>query len=298
MALNIEGKKCPVCNSYLFAEDDVVFCPICGLPHHRSCYNSLGHCAKEELHGTDEQYDAKKDAAPTQNADTAKPNDESICPNCKNRLKKDMLVCPYCGRPKNASLFTFDALGGVKAGEDLGNGVTAGEAAEFVKINTTRYIPKFLSLKSRKASWNWAAFLFPEGWFLSRKMYLIGAFFAAIGVAAQVCLLPLMLLGNNALGGTYAEYFAEIMSNLSLTGNGPLVVAAIGSVIYLISRIVAGIIGDYIYRNHVIGAVTELREDDDREFKTLKKGGVNLFAFLIGVAATTYLPELIIMLFK
>ena len=207
-------------------------------------------------------------------------------------------MCPYCGRPKNASLFTFDALGGVKAGEDLGNGVTAGEAAEFVKINTARYIPKFLSLKSRKASWNWAAFLFPEGWFLSRKMYLIGAFFAAIGVAAQVCLLPLMLLGNNALGGTYAEYFAEIMSNLSLTGNGPLVVAAIGSVIYLISRIVAGIIGDYIYRNHVIGAVTELREDDDREFKTLKKGGVNLFAFLIGVAATTYLPELIIMLFK
>ena len=56
MSLNIEDKQCQLCNAYLFEDDDVVFCPECGAPHHRECYNSLGHCALEHLHGTDQQY--------------------------------------------------------------------------------------------------------------------------------------------------------------------------------------------------------------------------------------------------
>ena len=58
MSLSVEGQKCPVCHAYLFDDDDVVFCPICGAPHHRDCYNAIGHCALEDKHGTDEQYDA------------------------------------------------------------------------------------------------------------------------------------------------------------------------------------------------------------------------------------------------
>lgn len=299
MALNLEGKKCPVCDSYLFAEDDIVFCPICGLPHHRDCFKAVGHCAKEHLHGTPEQYDGKAEETNTQKtAEEAKPNDESICPNCKNRLKEDMLVCPYCGRPKNARIFTFDALGGIKAGEDLGGGVTAGEAAEFVKINTVRYIPKFFTLKNRKVSWNWAAFLFPEGWFLSRKMYLKGAFFTALTVAAQICTMPLLMLGSNATNSSYAEITQEIIKNLSVTGNGPLILTFIGTTTHLIGRIIAGLFGDHIYKKHVISTITNLKNDDDHEYKLQKKSGVSLIAFLVGVGLATYLPEFIMMLFK
>ena len=56
MNLDNEGLSCVYCKAYLLSDDDVVYCPVCGAPHHRECYESLGHCALEELHGTDRQY--------------------------------------------------------------------------------------------------------------------------------------------------------------------------------------------------------------------------------------------------
>ena len=53
MSLNDKGSSCVRCHAYIFPEDDIVYCPICGAPHHRECYNTLGHCALEELHGTE-----------------------------------------------------------------------------------------------------------------------------------------------------------------------------------------------------------------------------------------------------
>ena len=61
MGIDFEGKKCVVCSAYLFPEDDVVFCPTCGAPHHRECYKNLGHCGLEELHGTENEYTDKKE---------------------------------------------------------------------------------------------------------------------------------------------------------------------------------------------------------------------------------------------
>lgn len=56
MSVSVEGEKCPVCHSYMFDDEDIVFCPICGAPHHRECYKSIGHCALEKYHGTDMEY--------------------------------------------------------------------------------------------------------------------------------------------------------------------------------------------------------------------------------------------------
>ena len=56
-----KNKQCAFCKALLFDEDDVVHCPVCGAPHHRDCYNKLGHCALEDLHGTENEYDAQKE---------------------------------------------------------------------------------------------------------------------------------------------------------------------------------------------------------------------------------------------
>ena len=50
-------RVCSLCHAYLFEDDDVVCCPVCGAPHHRDCYMNIGHCALEEFHGTENQYD-------------------------------------------------------------------------------------------------------------------------------------------------------------------------------------------------------------------------------------------------
>lgn len=47
----------------LFAEnlfpktEDIVVCPDCGAPHHRECYQRLGHCALIENHKLGKNWD-------------------------------------------------------------------------------------------------------------------------------------------------------------------------------------------------------------------------------------------------
>ena len=109
------GRKCPVCHARFFEEDDIVYCPVCGAPHHRDCWNSLGHCAYESLHGTANQWteendpEMKAEPAGNENADYNTPHTsgnnahtrpnmgDSVCPTCHRTIPNDSLFCPYCG---------------------------------------------------------------------------------------------------------------------------------------------------------------------------------------------------------
>lgn len=48
--MRFENKLCPICRTRFVKNADVVVCPTCGTPHHRSCYSIKGRCALEELH--------------------------------------------------------------------------------------------------------------------------------------------------------------------------------------------------------------------------------------------------------
>jgi RNA polymerase subunit RPABC4/transcription elongation factor Spt4 len=297
MAKNLEGQKCPVCTSYLFPEDDIVYCPICGAPHHRDCYNSIGHCGLEEFHGTEKQYTY---TPPEEKAEQHKQSEhKTICQNCKNELSDDMLVCPYCGVPKNARVFAFDYLGGVDPKKDLGEGVTAAEAAKMVTVNTHRYIPKFAKLsKFNKISFNWLAFLLPEGWFFSRKMYKQGALATCAILAAQILNIPLLKILNGVVLNSYAEYAEYVVNNMSTFGKLPIRFAFISIVITLAVKLISGIFADYSYKNSVITKCKQLNKQNNEQSALLRKlGGVNFFGFLLGVLITNYLPNIILMFF-
>ena len=53
---------CAKCGKPFTEDDDVVVCPDCGAPHHRSCYLELGHCARQDQHtdGSTWQAPARK----------------------------------------------------------------------------------------------------------------------------------------------------------------------------------------------------------------------------------------------
>ena len=79
--------KCAICGSYLFDDDDIVYCPECGAPHHRDCYNAIGHCGRADMH---EQL----------KSEPSKPSEEQeacICKRCKKALPENTNFCPYCG---------------------------------------------------------------------------------------------------------------------------------------------------------------------------------------------------------
>lgn len=307
MSLNTEGVSCVRCHAYLFPEDDIVYCPVCGAPHHRECYNQLGHCALEEFHGTYRQYDKVK-AREEEQAAAEMPNTGEnaegliTCQMCHEKYDFALNACPKCGAPNIAkaggSFVNFDFLGGVPADYDIGDGITADEAKRFVAANTPRYIPKFAVLNAKnKLSWNWLAFLFPCGWMLSRKMYKNGIIAGLLTVISSLFYLPFMNAINN-LGTTPGETQAQIMQSIyeHLPKMGAAVIAALlaGFVLNIAVRILSALFGDYLYKQYAISSIKTIRaESEDMDYDYRKKGGVNIFLFLLGTMAVQYLPALI-----
>lgn len=309
MSLKTEGVTCVRCHAYLFDDDDVVYCPVCGAPHHRECYNELGHCGLEVLHGTDKQYDKLKAAEETVPADEAErghtgenAEGEITCQMCHESYDFSLNACPKCGAPNVAkaggSFVNFDFLGGVPADCDIGEGVTAEEAKRLVAANTPRYIPKFAVLnKKNRTSWNWMAFLFPCEWMLSRKMYKNGVAAGLLTVMASILYLPLSnaiynlgYVGNE----TYTDIIGNAAEHISDIGAAVMVFAVLGFVLNLAIRIVSGVFGDYLYKTYTIDTVKLIRaESDDADYDYRKRGGVNMFLFLIGFMAVEYLPSII-----
>ncbi len=307
MSLNTEGVSCVRCHAYLFPEDDIVYCPVCGAPHHRECYNQLGHCALEEFHGTDRQYDKVK-AREAEQAAAEMPNTGEnaegliTCQMCHEKYDFALNACPKCGAPNIAkaggSFVNFDFLGGVPADYDIGDGITADEAKRFVAANTPRYIPKFAVLNAKnKLSWNWLAFLFPCGWMLSRKMYKNGVIAGLLTVISSLFYLPFMNAVNN-LGFSANETQAQLMQSIyeHLPEMGTAVIAALlaGFVLSIAVRILSALFGDYLYKQYAISSIKTIRaESEDMDYDYHKKGGVNIFLFLLGTMAVQYLPALI-----
>lgn len=302
MSLNNVSEKCAVCKAYLFDEDDVVYCPECGAPHHRECYNTVGHCGLEQYHGTENEYkkaEPKPEEEPKQTADNSQGR--TVCAMCGNVYDKEAGVCSECGAPDVSKMggrfISFDFLGGVPADMDIGDGVTANEAKMFVGTNTQRYIPKFAGFKiGKKLSWNWAAFLFPCAWFASRKMYAKSIIMGALQIAFTMLLLPF----NKAISyfdfSEAANYFESskiISENLDSIGSVAIVAAIMGMALEFLLRLLSGVIADYSYKNRVISGVKEIKGGTDASATDYRRrGGVSLTAALLGIMAVQYLPSI------
>lgn len=295
--------KCSVCSAYLFEDDDIVYCPVCGAPHHRDCYNSVGHCALEDKHGTAEQYDFSKNSeAIKPDVSNAESTPKKKCQMCGTLYDADEVSCPNCNAPDSARFgrmsFQIDMLGGIPGDFDLGEGVKAEEAKQFAFVNTGRYIPKFAAMKlGKKSSFNLLAFLFPCGWFLSRKMYKIGAFVGVLEVALNALTLPFINALNVIMPesvNNYGEMVDFIAQNVKSIGKPATITAVIAIILNLALMIICGVLGDFFYRNHVVSTVKKLKsESEDLEEDFRKKGGVNIFLFLIGAFAVQYLPGIL-----
>ena len=48
----LKNVKCGLCNNFFKDNDDVVFCPDCGAPAHRSCWQREGECVYADRHGS------------------------------------------------------------------------------------------------------------------------------------------------------------------------------------------------------------------------------------------------------
>lgn len=313
------GNKCPVCDEYFHANDDIVVCPECGTPHHRECYNEIGKCANFDKHTNGFDYQ--------ENITNNTENDDSIitCKNCGAKNSDSAFFCTHCHTPlheqqsyktqtnnsqnnpygaspfgaspqgQNPNIIMFDPLAGVSPNTDLGEGITAGETAKFVKQNTPYFITIFNNInKFSKSRFNFCAMLFGGGYLLFRKMYKIGSIITAIQTA--MIILYFYLDYYIASSNSYKKIFDALSKNdynayalylSDLSGNELLIILlfAILAFMILIMGIVIGCCANRMYYKHCKKQITKIKHDveNPKECSEIltKKGGVNL---LLGIS--------------
>ena len=75
------GCPCEGCGEPLTLKDDIVVCPDCGAPYHRTCYEKLGRCIHSPAHAAGYEWHF-----PYQDAELR------TCPSCGERtLRSDAL---------------------------------------------------------------------------------------------------------------------------------------------------------------------------------------------------------------
>ena len=92
------GHSCVVCGQVFKKEDDIVVCPDCGTPHHRACYEKLGHCGNEALHATGEEWTPPSQWS-EKNEKVFDGEGPLRCSRCGTVCRAGTLFCPVCGTP-------------------------------------------------------------------------------------------------------------------------------------------------------------------------------------------------------
>ena len=195
------GQVCPVCQQKFTDQDDIVVCPECGTPHHRGCYQQIGHCAHQDKHGTGWEFEKKSDVPKIQ-----PQNDQSqqtgqkhtiICSQCGASNPSDGLFCLFCGNPLNQKkgtqvpqntipqlMLMEMSLGGLHP-EDSIDGIAVKDFAAFIGSNTAYYLPKFKRFSEKKfLSFNFSAAIISPIYYLFRKMIPLGILFLMINLLA------------------------------------------------------------------------------------------------------------------
>lgn len=316
MTQKYENEICSVCYAKLFEDDDVVFCPICGAPYHRACYQRSNRCKYEEYHGTEKQWD--KQHVRDHESKTSEPTDESTqfnekttCPNCGTVSANNTLFCPNCGTPfgKNRAdgyanfssgyarpyqpIFS-DPLGGVDASETIDE-VSVTDLAAFVGPSSNIYLPRFSKIeknKKRGLVWNWSAFLIPQYYFLFRKCIGAGIFALTMQLITALLQFPLMMAIESY--NTYAEISSAITSG-DISQRVLLLFLCAGAV-SLLSRIFFGLFANTIYKNHCVYAVKNIKKESEPDLiqETIaKKGGIAFWPVIIGTVAIDIVYSLI-----
>lgn len=263
--LYYEGLTCPVCQKRFEEGEDIVSCPHCGLPHHRSCWMQENRCHDADNHGTENQWSrekANKDSQKGYVAPEGQPSNGQICPHCYTKNFEYAEFCAHCGRSLQStdwhsssnheqtySPFTFDTTAPMNEKEK--------ELSAIIGANTQYYLPRFRNLQSGKSGgWNWAAFLLGPFWLIYRKQYLLGSllfiFQAILNVASILFPVPQVM--------TPAE--AQTVLN-SLSSNPMWIAVMLLSSLILIARILLGIKGNALYLYHCKRRIEKAKCDAD-----------------------------------
>lgn len=256
---NYENQICDYCGKPFDKNSDVVVCPDCGTPHHRECWDKLGHCVNSDKHNSGFEW---KPVLKENDPDAVK------CPQCGSLMPKGTMFCENCGHaltaPKpvvseNNPQTIFDSI----PNEDVRNriekelagnidGVSYKDIAVYVGPNAQYYIYKFKRMQDNPNyhPFNWTAFLFAPLWYLFRKMWKYAIAIAAVNFAMNI---PSLILTAVQLG--------ELSASSPLVFSGIETVASVMSVLVFIFDIALGFAAVPLYRKETVKNLKKIRDN-------------------------------------
>lgn len=220
---NYVGVDCPVCKAAFTPQDDVVVCPICGAPHHRSCYQKTGNCAFHEQHAQGYTWVRKSVIDPTEQPGTSGTtigtgaSEADCCPSCGLKNPQDHMFCAGCGTRLGAPESGFHAasqayttaFGGVSPNETIA-GVSARDLALYVGSSSQYFLPRFREIdRGAAVSINFPAIL-NFVYFFYRKMYKPAFILLALYLLLQI---PSMVYAYEFVG-YFAQHINEFMTTM------------------------------------------------------------------------------------
>lgn len=271
--MDFTGEKCAACGQAFTEDDDVVVCPECGSPHHRSCYLAENKCANEGLHAQGFLW-KREQTAPA--PEVIKEEKDIICDYCGQENAPGEIFCSRCGNrlddededeedglrgwnADNIQDILNDPYLGFDPKEDMG-GASLEEVTEFIGPNRFYYLPLFKRMKDlgSKLSFNLICFILPPFYFANRRMWLWAVLSALLMIALGMPA-ALSLLVNDGGQTGYQIFPAQI--NDFVYENRYLLNLLINacSILDLVMRVVLCAFGNWMYFRHALRSIKNLK---------------------------------------
>ncbi len=309
--MNFTGKICDGCREPFEDGDDIVVCPVCGTPQHRSCYEKNHHCVNEYLHSPDFVWSCPEDE---------EKQEEPTVAQYRSVQGEQPQTSPFIRETPEEmeSVFMRGVLYDPK--DDIG-GAKVGDAADYLQNAAPRYISKLMKQKKsgRKLSWNWAAFLFTPYWFFYRKLYKAGSLFLAISIALSlVSYSPSMKVidAYNQMADIQQEKIELIKGGDELSAEDSVKyenlrkkeisvfksILPMLAVLVLIQRIIPGVAAalaaNYLLKKRMLRVISLAHEASDGfamvKYTIMRNGGVSVLMPIIAIFVDNYLPNLLL----
>ena len=300
-----QGCKCPVCQQPFAESDDIVVCPDCGAPYHRSCYQKNAGCLFADRHAPGFEWKPAPGECPAAEAPqapgAAPDTPEIACAACGAMNPVGGLFCETCGAPLHkgaprydptsaerspaaygpasappADPFQMDAVPPefrVRPDEEI-DGIPARDWAAYLGKNAAYYLLNFkrISATGRKMSLCFSAFLLGPLYFFYRKMWVPAlAYLAMDAVSYLPVFLNLMIYAGNPL---VTGLSAQAISALSMAG----------SVLYWVLKFLSGSFAIWLYKNTAAKRIRAALSAGPASGPALAKaGGTSTVALVLGV---------------
>lgn len=282
--IDYRGQTCIVCNQQFSEKDDVVVCPECGTPYHRSCYQAEGRCVNNALHETggswqilkheelEEQKRAAHRAEMEQQAAERQREGNGNFPNASM----------YDGIRMNQ-----DPCLGLDPSESL-DGVTVREMAAFIATNHFYYLPLFRMMKQtgKMLSFNLSCLLFPELYFANRKMWGMTLLSA---VLQMLLALPSMLV-------TLTQQMGYTVDWVNTDSIGFSLALYITGLLEIAFTLLCCLFGNYLYYRFALRKIKRIKKSAKSEealhADLQKAGGTSMVNVILLIVARLVLIRL------